>query len=52
MRSHTEPDHRPGREASSRPDPTTRPLSWPGALASVAVCLGTGAAMALIAILD
>jgi hypothetical protein len=51
MRTHTEPDQQAEREASHRPDPATRSPSWPMALASVAVCLGTGAAIALIAIL-
>jgi hypothetical protein len=51
MKTHMERDHKAGREASPRPDPATRPLSWPAGLASVAVCLGTGAAIALIAIL-
>ncbi len=51
MKSHMERDRKAGREASPRPDPATRSPSWPMALASVAVCLGTGAAIALIAIL-
>jgi hypothetical protein len=51
MSSPTEPDHQAEREASPHPDTATRPPSWRMALASVAVCLGTGAAIALIAIL-
>jgi hypothetical protein len=52
MRIDTGSEPRTAGESAADPDgATTRPPSWPLALASVGVCLGTGAAIALVAIL-
>jgi hypothetical protein len=48
MRTDTGPDNQTERNAGQR---QAGPPSWPVALASVGVCLGTAAAIALIAIL-
>ncbi len=48
MRTHPGSDEQRDRESANSP---AGPPSWPVALASVGVCLGTAAAIALIAIL-
>jgi hypothetical protein len=51
MRTHTGSDNRTTEETATGRDAKTPPPSWPLALASVGICLGTGAAIALIALL-
>ena len=48
MRTHTGSDNQTERDTAQR---QAAPPSWPVVLASVGICLGTGAAIALIAIL-
>jgi hypothetical protein len=48
MRTHTGSDSQTERDTAQR---HAAPPNWPVALASVGICLGTGGAIALIAIL-
>ena len=48
---HTGSDSETADETATGRDAETRPPSWPLALTSVGICLGTGAAIALVSIL-